>query len=300
MEIAKAKRMTLRSLTTRLISKIETKILENDIEEEELERLLMQINLKVKQLKEINSEIQNQITDIKEIESEIVACDEYHEKLIICKSNLKRAFAKRKANKPRPLQLSALKEKQTGKLPFLKISKFDGDLADWQRFWDQFESNIHRNENISNEHKFKYLHSYLTASAANAIKEFPLTDSHYKAAIETLKDRFGKKTLVDKSNSNKLLNLTSTTKLSDVSLLKILLDYCQKEIHNLDTIDRNSGSFKSVLYSMIIKLIPQDIILEISRKCESDEGGKLSKIIDILITEVEKRQKTILLMKNKP
>ncbi|XP_035215510.1 uncharacterized protein LOC118189075 [Stegodyphus dumicola] len=298
MEIAKAKRVTLRSLTTRLISKIETKILKNETEEEELERLLVQINLKEKQLKEINSAIQNQITDIREIKSEIVICDEYHEKLIICISNLKTAIAKRKANKLRLLQVSAVKEKQPGTLPFFKIPKFDGDRADWQKFWDQFESTIHTNENISNEDKFKYLHSYLTGSAANAIKEFPLTDSNYKAAIETLKDRFGKKTLVDKSNSSKLLNPASTIKLSNVSLLKILLDYCQTEIHSLDSKCRDSGSFKSVLYPMIIKLIPQDIILEITRKCGSDEDWKFSKIIDILITEVEKRQKTILFMKN--
>ena len=34
-------------------------------------------------------------------------------------------------------------------LPKLEIVKFDGDIINWQSFWDQFDSAIHSNDRIS-------------------------------------------------------------------------------------------------------------------------------------------------------
>ena len=40
------------------------------------------------------------------------------------------------------------------KLQKLKIQKFDGKIINWETFWDQFESSIDSQENITDIDKF--------------------------------------------------------------------------------------------------------------------------------------------------
>ena len=75
----------------------------------------------------------------------------------------------------------------------LIIEKFDSHSTDWQRLWDQHESAIHNNFQISNVDKFNYLRSYLRRTASDVIKGFSLTNNNYQSATDTLKDCFGKK-----------------------------------------------------------------------------------------------------------
>ena len=51
------------------------------------------------------------------------------------------------------------------KLPKLKIEKFDGKIINWQTVWDQFESSINSQENITDIDKFDYLRYLLHDSA---------------------------------------------------------------------------------------------------------------------------------------
>ena len=47
----------------------------------------------------------------------------------------------------------------------LKISKFDGDVTNWQTFWQQFEFAIHLNDTLDNINNFNYLLQYLCEDA---------------------------------------------------------------------------------------------------------------------------------------
>ena len=52
------------------------------------------------------------------------------------------------------------------KLPKLELKPFDGNILNWQPFWDRFQSSIDSNSNISPVDKFVYLQSYLSPSAS--------------------------------------------------------------------------------------------------------------------------------------
>ena len=92
------------------------------------------------------------------------------------------------------------------KLPKLEVLKFSGKLEEWQEFWDSFESAIHSNDSLSNVDKFSYLRGLLLEPARSAITGFALTSANYKAAVELLKKRFGKKTAIQRTFVNELLN----------------------------------------------------------------------------------------------
>ena len=75
------------------------------------------------------------------------------------------------------------------KLPELKISKFDGDVTNWQTFREQFESAVHLNDTLDNIDKFDYLLQYLWENAKSAIKGLSLTSANYIETIYLLKQR---------------------------------------------------------------------------------------------------------------
>ena len=76
------------------------------------------------------------------------------------------------------------------KLLKLKIQKFDGKIKNCQIFWDQFESSIDSQENITDIDKFGYLRNLLCDSARETISGLTLTLENYKNAIQLLRDRF--------------------------------------------------------------------------------------------------------------
>ena len=76
------------------------------------------------------------------------------------------------------------------KLPKLEISKFNGDVIYWQRFWNQLCSAIHKNNSISDIDKFSYLKTFLCDSANATISGLSLSAANYVQAIELLKDRY--------------------------------------------------------------------------------------------------------------
>ncbi|KAG0416829.1 hypothetical protein HPB47_006102 [Ixodes persulcatus] len=78
-----------------------------------------------------------------------------------------------------------------GKLPKLKLLRFNGDSLQWQPFWEQFEQVVHNNRELSQTDKFNYLRAALSEEAAEAIAGLPGTASCYEDARYILKTRFG-------------------------------------------------------------------------------------------------------------
>ena len=89
------------------------------------------------------------------------------------------------------------------KLPELKISKLNGDVTNWQAFWEQFDSAIHLNGTPDNINKFNYLLQYLCEDAKSAIKGLSLTSSNYIETIYLLKQRYGNTQILVSAYSEK-------------------------------------------------------------------------------------------------
>jgi hypothetical protein len=93
------------------------------------------------------------------------------------------------------------------------VPKFSGKVHEWQEFWDGFSSAIDGNTQLSEVDKFSYLRGLLLEPAQSTIQGFALTADNYKAAVDLLKKRYGKKILIQRAYVNKLLNMnTCTTK----------------------------------------------------------------------------------------
>ena len=112
------------------------------------------------------------------------------------------------------------------KLPKLEVRKFSGKLEEWQEFWYSFESAIDSNDSLSNVDKFSYLRGLLL-EPARSCAGFALTSANYEAAVELLKKRFGKKTAIQRTLVNELLNTRPVLNESDTARLRGLYDFVE-------------------------------------------------------------------------
>ena len=71
------------------------------------------------------------------------------------------------------------------KLLKLQLPIFEGDILQWQEFWDIYNSAVHK-QDIPNVTKFSYLKGSLRNSAAAAICGILVTNDNYSVAIHIL------------------------------------------------------------------------------------------------------------------
>ena len=98
--------------------------------------------------------------------------------------------------------------KHDPKLPKLVIPKFDGNVLQWESFWDQFNVSIHES-NQSDVNKFSYLKGLVEGEARQVIEGLSLTAANYKEARDLLVNRFGRKEPIILSHVQELLSMVS-------------------------------------------------------------------------------------------
>ena len=97
----------------------------------------------------------------------------------------------------------------TVNLPKLEISKFNGDPAKWQSFFDSFQAAVCKSTNLTGVEKFNYLRCFLEENALHAIAGFSLTNDNYKEALELLQNRYGNMQQIIAAHMNALVKMSS-------------------------------------------------------------------------------------------
>lgn len=118
------------------------------------------------------------------------------------------------------------------KLPQIQISKFNGSYFHWLEFHDTFVNLVHKNEHITNIHKFHYLISYLEGDAARIISNLEVSSANYAEAWELLCARYNNKRLLINQHLKSLFNIQSITRESERSL-RFLVDHVTKNLRAL-------------------------------------------------------------------
>ena len=172
------------------------------------------------------------------------------------------------------------------KLPKLELRKFNGKLEEWQEFWDSFESAMDSNDSLSNVDKFSYLRGLLPEPARSAIAGFALTPANYEAAVELLKKRFGKKTVIQRTLVNELLNTRPVFNESDPARMRGLYDFVEAKYRALQALNVDERTYSEIVVPMLLERIPDSIGLTVTRGKQSLEWT-LKDLLDFLLTEVK-------------
>ena len=176
------------------------------------------------------------------------------------------------------------------KLPKLTIQPFKGDLTTWITFWDSYKAAIHENSSLSDIDKFNYLCSLLQGPALDAVCGLTLTATNYKEAVSVLERRFGNKQQIISKHMDILLNVEPVTSSYNLRGLRQLYDTVESHVRGLQSLGVSSDSYGSLLSSVLLKKLPQELKLIISRELGSGDW-KLDRIMQLLETEVQARER---------
>ena len=124
------------------------------------------------------------------------------------------------------------------KLPKLDVPTFDGNIINWQSFWDQFSISVHDCANLSDSEKLVYLqHALKEGFAKQAIEDLSRSGAYYAEAIECLRSRYNRPRLIHQAHVRMIL---------ESPLLK---DGSGKELHRLhDTVQQHLRALKAMEY----------------------------------------------------
>ena len=175
------------------------------------------------------------------------------------------------------------------KLPKLDLRKFDGDKSKWPSLWDAFESSVHSNAKLAPIDKFNYVNYLLVKSANEAISGLSLTAENYDEAVAILKRRFGNKQLIINKHMETLLNINSVQSGLNSQALRQLHDLIESHVRSLKSLGVSSSSYGSLLSSVVVSKLPQDLRLIITREVRDE--WDLDHILDVLRSELEARER---------
>ena len=169
------------------------------------------------------------------------------------------------------------------KLPKLTLPQFNGNVTEWQTFWDCFESSIHFNTTLSDVQKFSYLRSLLFSEAATCIAGFQLTHANYGKAVDLLKERFGQPHKIISAYMQSLLELPRPD--NSTLSLQNFHDNLETFIRGLESLGQCQDSYGDLLVPIIREKLPSDL----KRSMARDHGNKqwtLPELRDAIRKEV--------------
>ncbi|XP_045206508.2 uncharacterized protein LOC123558696 [Mercenaria mercenaria] len=307
----------IKKIIERFIEKLAEASEEDDMIE--FDATLETVQSKVDILQSLNEKILAQ-TDVDATEDEMVESEEYTLNLEIRLRKFKRYIAERSSHKDKETQeidiqprdthridenssnhseqppslppsfpcMSTSNASQFSRLPKLTLPKFDGDLLQWQSFWDSFESSVHSNMNLSDVQKFGYLKAQLEGTAAMTVEGFALTNANYKRAVELLCERYGQQNKIVHATMQALLNLPAPS--STISSLRQFYDKMETYIRGLESLGQSRDMYGSLLVPIVIDKLPIDLRKNLARVNEyndwiiQDLRRAINKEINILET----------------
>ncbi|XP_072144712.1 uncharacterized protein [Dermacentor andersoni] len=315
MERLQRKQAALRQAVDTTIAAASTLLQATEASTGELEEHFDILLEQAEELKAVNDAIEKKV-DLQELDTVLTECAAYSLRICTLKTRIKRALRGGAASETRSstpsetgnnsdhvaqsgsvqhavtttLQLPST----TTRLPKLEIAKFDGNLRSWHRFWNQFESTIHKNPALHPIDKFQYLTSYLTGKAAAAIDGLPLSDRNYEIAVKALVERFGKDDVIIEEHMSRLLNIRPVHNILDTERLRTLYDEVQTGIRSLEALGVASSTYGVLLLTVLRKNIPNELCLGYCRQKTTSAvapGDDLQNFLSFLKTEVESRER---------
>ena len=184
-------------------------------------------------------------------------------------------------------------KKRSAKLPKIEIEKFGGDPKKWQEWWDAFNSLVHTDDELSEYNKFYYLRSYLVGDAKNAIAGLQATEANYEHAVQILKDRFGKKSLVISSHMEALMKVSALSDTDNTKTIRRAYDRIECHIRSLQALGLDSANYGCVLGPVILSHLPDELRLTVTRNFDATgDVWELDDILKALKTEIEVRERS--------
>ena len=230
---------------------------------------------------------------VKDIEESCVANDVYFETLVKIDQKLNQTDDKtsvKKSSSTSSVVSPAVSTTKEVKLPRIELKSFDGDILNWQTFWDQFESSVHSKTSLSDVDKFSYLKSLLDGPAGDCIAGLKLTSDNYKEAVDLLKSRFGNTQLLINRYAESFDELKCVRSMNQVSELRNMYDRVEATVRNLRSMKIDANTYGAFLVPLLSKKLPQELKRILSRHFK-DQVWDFTILMTLFKDELEAQER---------
>ena len=165
------------------------------------------------------------------------------------------------------------------KLPYIHLIKFSGNPLDYTKFWELFNTSIHKRTDLDKTSKMHYLITQLEGDAARLLSGFDTTEKAYEEAIELLQEPYGDKKKLIRSRLNAIFEMTSPEP-TEESLSSFRANY-EGHLRALGTLGCNVTDSGYVFAEILLRKLPPITKDHINRtnKTESWDLSDLRKAI---------------------
>ncbi|XP_078363870.1 uncharacterized protein LOC144648110 [Oculina patagonica] len=146
------------------------------------------------------------------------------------------------------------------KLPKINLPTFDGNVLNWQPYYQSIKVSVVDNPSLADVQKLEYLMRSLKGSAAEAVKGFAVVQANYKPVLETLKERFGHARLILDAHVRSLIHLPRLTSDDATSMRK----FYDEVIGHVRSVESMGEKFNSEILAPV--LVPPSLDSKASSK----------------------------------
>ena len=176
------------------------------------------------------------------------------------------------------------------KTPKIDLKSFDGNILNWQSWWDQYEAAVHNQPKMAAVNKFCYLKRLLCSSAEECISGLSLTNENYPKAIELLKERYGNKQILINAYIQKFENLRVVKSMNKVKELRFLYDSVVSTIRNLEILEVDADKYGSFLVPLLSTRLPEELKMVMSREFKN-AVWEITEMMRIFKDELEAKER---------
>ena len=318
LEKTKKKRKSHRGTTTKLLNKVEDALAKEEKDQLRLQQLLADLKDKAEVLKALDGEIFELMIE----EADDDACDketeeasDIKEKITYNLISLENALKEMDIQSLRSESGTNLQPEPSGnlarigsreslnsmtssvntgdicsrkvKLPKLELKKFSGKIAEWPEFWDGFKSAVHDDSQLAKVDKFKYLRSYLEEPARSVVTGFALTDADYESAIELLKSRYAKPSVIKRAHINDLINMAPVYNEKSLQRLRCLHDQIETRFRAMEALGVSKETYSSVVVPVLMGKLPESVRINMIRFGKNHMDWNLDDMLEAFQKELE-------------
>ena len=149
------------------------------------------------------------------------------------------------------------------RLPKISLPRFNGDITNFQHFWQSFCCAVDESEDLSNVHKLNYLVNSLEGQAYKALEGLKICEENYVKTKTLLQEQFGKKQSIISAHMQALLKLQSSEN-ERFTDLRVIYDTIMVHIRGLESHGMSLDNYGSLLIPVIISRMPEDIALQVT------------------------------------
>ena len=294
--MAARKRGAHRAVVRKRIQELETILAEEELDLARLKQLRLHFKEKMEVLGKLDEEVLDGLGDAEAMGQDIEEADIFRQEIYSAIERLDAKFhlssSVSESCGPAPSGSAPHDTPIRPKLPDLTLSKFDGDITNWNSFWDSYDTAVHNNTSLSDINKFTYLKSLVVKSAEDAIEGLALTAANYEEAVAILKKWFGNPQLIISKHMEELMSTDAVSSVQDIVALRHMYDKVEVHVRGLRSLGVISASYGALLMPVLQKKLPPELRIVINR--EITESNDLDKLMKTLADEIEVRERSVL------